>query len=84
MTSLMIRPVARAALVLAAGTVLALSANAAGRARGPVAVPVTQITTPPIVVSIPAIQAAAPSTAPVIVNPVVSCNAGGTGTVSRC
>ncbi|MEN9893989.1 MAG: hypothetical protein RLY78_4284 [Pseudomonadota bacterium] len=81
MTSLTIRPVARAALVLVAGTVLALGAQAAGRTRASVQVAAT---TPPLVIGIPTTTVTGTAPAPVIVNPSVSCNAGGSTSVSRC
>jgi len=80
MNSLTINTVARATLVLVAGSVLALSANAAGRrsAAAPAVVA-------PVPVPVAVTPVVAPSVnAPVILNPVVSCNAGGTNTVSRC
>lgn len=84
MTSLTINTVARAALVLVAGSVLALSAQAAGRARGAVAVPATTVAAPPVVVTLPAVVSSTPSVAPVILDPVVNCSNGGSTTVSRC
>jgi hypothetical protein len=80
MKSMTINTVARATLVLVAGSVLALSANAVGRrttAPPPVVVPA------PVPVAITPVVAPSVN-APVVLNPVVSCNAGGTSTVSRC